>query len=103
MVENWRDGKRQMAHSVYPLDGVRVLTNTFVRRVLFGDEKIAVGVELANGDTIDLKQGGQVIVSAGTYRTPQVLMISGIGDASHLAQHNIPVVVDLPDVGQNRE
>jgi choline dehydrogenase-like flavoprotein len=101
LVENWRDGKRQMAHSVYPLDGVRVLTSNFVRRVLFDDEKVAVGVELANGETISLKQGGQVIVSAGTYRTPQVLMLSGIGDPSHLARHSIPAVVDLPDVGQN--
>jgi choline dehydrogenase-like flavoprotein len=101
LVENWRDGKRQMAQSVYPLQGVRVITSTFVRRILFNDKKIAMGVELANGERVDLNEGGQVIISAGTYRTPQVLMLSGIGDPSQLSQHSIPVVVDLPDVGQN--
>jgi choline dehydrogenase-like flavoprotein len=101
LVENWRDGKRQMAQSVYPLEGVRILTSTFVRRILFDNEKTAIGVELATGETIYLKDGGQVIVSVGAYRTPQVLMLSGIGDASYLSQHNIPVTIDLPDVGQN--
>lgn len=100
LVENWRDGKRQIASATYPLDRVEVLTNTLVRRVIFED-KVAVGVELANGQTRKIKPDGEVILSAGAYRTPQVLQLSGVGDAKHLAAHNIPVVLNLLDVGKN--
>ncbi|KAI4921053.1 uncharacterized protein J4E92_008038 [Alternaria infectoria] len=101
LVENFQDGKRQMAHSVYPLHGVQVRTSTIVRRVLFDDTNTAVGVELTDGERIDLNEGGQVVITAGAYRTPQVLMLSGIGEPSQLSQHNIPVVSNLPAVGQN--
>ncbi|KNG48598.1 putative glucose dehydrogenase [Stemphylium lycopersici] len=100
LVENWRDGKRQMVQSVYPLDGVQVLTETVVKRVVF-EEKTAVGVELTNGQIIDLKKDGQVVLTAGAYRTPQVLMLSGIGDPDCLAQYDIPITVELSHVGQN--
>ncbi|KAF1939276.1 putative glucose dehydrogenase [Clathrospora elynae] len=101
LVENWRDGKRQIAPSMYPLEGVRVLTETLVRRVIMDEKKTTTGVELDTGETINLKEGGQVVISAGAYRTPQVLMLSGIGDATQLSQHGIPLTVDLPHVGQN--
>ena len=101
LVENWRDGKRQIASKVYPLDGVKVLTDTLVRRVIINEDKVAVGVELANGQTHLVKPGGQVVVSAGAYRTPQVLQLSGIGDPAHLSQHGITTTVDLPGVGAN--
>lgn len=101
LVENWRDGKRQIASEVYPLDGVQVLTDTLVRRIIVNNEKVAVGVELANGETHMVKPNGQVILSAGAYRTPQVLLLSGIGDPDHLYKHKLSVVVDLPQVGKN--
>ncbi|TVY73182.1 Oxygen-dependent choline dehydrogenase [Lachnellula suecica] len=101
LVENWKDGKRQIASAAYPLHGVKVLTDTLVRRVIINDDKVAVGVELASGETHMVKQGGQVIVSAGAYRTPQVLQLSGIGDPVHLSQHGIATIVDLPQVGTN--
>ncbi|KAI3605218.1 choline dehydrogenase [Moniliophthora roreri] len=43
----------------------------------------------------------EVIVSAGTFQSPQLLMLSGIGDRSHLEQHGIETVVNLPGVGTN--
>jgi len=101
LVENWKDGKRQIASDVYPLNGVNVITNTLVRRILISDDKVAIGVELASGEKHMIKQGGQVVVSAGAYRTPQVLQLSGIGDPAHLSQHGITTTVDIPQVGTN--
>ncbi|RYP44576.1 hypothetical protein DL768_008972 [Monosporascus sp. mg162] len=43
----------------------------------------------------------EVIVSGGTFNTPQILMLSGIGAADELAEHDIPTVLDLPGVGKN--
>jgi choline dehydrogenase-like flavoprotein len=85
LVENWRDGKRQIAIAAYPLDGVRVLTDTLVSKVIVNEEKVAVVVDFAGGETHMVRPGSQVVLSAGAYRTPQVLMLSGIGHAKDLA------------------
>jgi choline dehydrogenase-like flavoprotein len=102
LVDNRRDGLRQPASSVYPLSGVQVLTETLVQRIVIEERvgrKVATGVELADGRMLVAKK--EVILSAGAYRTPQVLMLSGIGENEELSQHGIKQVVDLPDVGRN--
>jgi choline dehydrogenase-like flavoprotein len=101
LVESWKDGKRQIASSVYSLDGVTVLTNSAVCRVLLDAEGVAVGVELVDGKKHLVVTGGQVVVSGGAYRTPQILMLSGIGDRVQLAEHGIHALVDQPQIGQN--
>ena len=78
------------------------MTETLVRRILVEERngnKIAVGVELADGRTLTAKR--EVILCAGAYRTPQVLMLSGIGPAAQLAKHGTKQIMDLPDVGRN--
>lgn len=72
LVENWKDGKRQITSEVYSLDGVEVLTNTLVRRVVF-EGNVAVGIELEEGEVRRVTNKGEVILSAGAYRTPQLL------------------------------
>ena len=45
--------------------------------------------------------GNLIVLAAGGIATPQLLMPSGVGPASHISSHGIPVVQDLPGVGQN--
>ncbi|EJD00188.1 alcohol oxidase [Fomitiporia mediterranea MF3/22] len=85
-----------------------VLTDTQVTRVMFGDQtssplRQATGVELLRDGTI-CRIGPvrrDIILSAGTYKTPHLLELSGIGNSEILGQHNVQCVVDLPGVGEN--
>ena len=97
-TENWRDGKRQPAGKAYGLANVDVVTNAVVRRVILKD-KVAVGAELADGRTFSANR--EVIVSCGAIRTPQILMLSGIGPTDELSKHGIKQLVDSPEVGRN--
>lgn len=101
-VENWRDGRRQPVSQVYDLSGVQVMTSTMVARVIISSANntaTATGVELVDGRLFHAKN--EVIISAGAYRSPQLLMLSGIGPAAELSRHGIPVIHDSPEVGQN--
>lgn len=80
-----------------------LLINTQVHRVLLNDELTATGVEFPsdNSSLITVSADREVIVSAGTVHTPQLLQLSGIGPQSLLEASGIEVLVDLPGVGQN--
>lgn len=102
-VQNFKavsDDKAVRQHSarVYDLTGVEVLCDTPVARILF-DDKRATGVELVSGAKLHAKE--EVIICCGTQRTPQLLMLSGIGPSSELTSHNIPLIHDAPAIGQN--
>ena len=78
--------------------------NVAVRRILlntFGGRPRATGVEVVSGDEAFVVSGEEIILSAGAIGSPQLLMLSGIGPADHLAEHGIEAVIDLPGVGQN--
>jgi choline dehydrogenase len=70
------------------------------RRVVI-EEGRATGVEYEVGGETRLAKAGEVILSGGSYNSPQLLMLSGIGPAEHLAEMGIPLVHDLPGVGRN--
>ncbi|KAJ5249164.1 hypothetical protein N7468_000615 [Penicillium chermesinum] len=104
-VENFNQGKRQFAHQIYSLKGIKILTRSTVARIKIqkasssrGDA-VATGVELISGLKLTAKK--EVIISAGTYNSPKILMLSGIGPAKHLSKHGIDAIVDSPEVGQN--
>jgi choline dehydrogenase len=101
-----RDGKRASTAVAF-LNPVRDRANLTVQtgaqatRVLI-DSGRAVGVEyLQNGEPGRVRAAREVILCAGTFDSPKLLMLSGIGPAEQLRSHGIPVVADLPGVGQN--
>ncbi|KAK4178548.1 hypothetical protein QBC36DRAFT_367604 [Triangularia setosa] len=75
-----------------------VLTNSPVQRILFDPNKKAIGVE-SNARIFHAKN--EVLLAAGALDSPRILMHSGIGPTSELSQFNIPVISDLPSIGQN--
>ena len=80
-----------------------ILTGARVTRVVF-DDKITTGVTLRQGTEyhqLRLNPGGEVILSGGAVNSPQLLLLSGIGDARELKERGIPVVHHLPEVGKN--
>ncbi|MEO1226542.1 MAG: choline dehydrogenase [Pseudomonadota bacterium] len=75
--------------------------NATAERILF-DGKTAIGVRYRLGGRIVTSHARrEVIVSASAYQSPKLLMLSGIGPADHLSEYGIPVVHDLPGVGNN--
>jgi len=80
---------------------LRIVTGAHVRRLIL-EEGRAVGVEYERrGRREQARAAREVIVSAGAIHSPQILMLSGIGDAAHLQQVGVEVSHDLPGVGQN--
>lgn len=80
---------------------LRILTNALVQRITF-DGKRATGVLFEqNGVHHSACAAREIILSAGAYGSPQILMLSGIGPAHDLANHGIDVVHDAPGVGRN--
>jgi choline dehydrogenase len=86
-------------HSCRHRPNLTVRANALVRRVLFAGQQ-AVGVEVDGGGETSVVEAGDVILSAGAIQSPQILMLSGVGPAEHLRGLGIPVVYDLPGVGQ---
>ena len=70
------------------------------RRVLF-DGRVAIGVEAESGGETFSAYGREIVVCASGLASPQLLMLSGVGPADHLAELGIATVRDLPGVGQN--
>ncbi|KAH4044075.1 hypothetical protein HBI81_186030 [Parastagonospora nodorum] len=94
----WDSGKSNLV--VYP--------NMLARKIVFNGTLRAMGVEVeassyGNTNTFVLNATKEVILSAGAFQSPQLLMVSGIGPREQLEAHGIPVLVDRPGVGANME
>jgi choline dehydrogenase len=80
---------------------LKLLTNATVTRVLF-DGNRAVGIELhMEGRREVIRARREVLLCAGAINTPQLLMLSGIGDRDQLAEHGIETLHHAPEVGSN--
>src|SRR6478735_4053710 len=98
-----RDGRREttagaMLRPAMARGNVHLQVGAQVARVLV-EKGRATGVLLADGRTIRARH--EVLLSAGTVQTPQLLMLSGIGPGEHLREMGIEVVEDVPGVGSN--
>ena len=113
-----RTGARERLLSVarrHP-DRVRIELNALATRVVFDDRNRAIGVEYQKGERLYAADPGaratpgetrvatarrEVILAGGAFSTPQLLMLSGIGDPSTLSRYGIQSRVELPAVGRN--
>jgi len=113
-----RIGSRERVLDVarrYP-NRLRLVLNALATKVIFDGENRATGVEYLQGSKLYRAHAGagidpgvpgtvcasrEVILAGGSFNTPQLLMLSGIGPANALERHRIPVRVDLPGVGRN--
>lgn len=102
-----KDGMRHSAATAFLKPALHcanltVITNALVKQILIEHEK-ATGVEYITGknSTQKVYASKEVILSAGAFQSPQLLMLSGIGDAEELNAHGITVKKDLPGVGKN--
>jgi choline dehydrogenase len=88
-------------HPALERRNLTVETNLQVQKVLI-DRGRAVGISATRlGEPFEALAEREVILSAGAYNSPQLLMLSGVGPAEHLAMREIEVRVNLPGVGRN--
>ena len=81
---------------------LKVITKALTRRILVENDR-ATGVEFmtGSGSSQTAYAAKEVILSAGSFNSPQLLMLSGIGEAEELKKHGIPLKKHLPGVGKN--
>ncbi|XP_053660928.1 glucose dehydrogenase [FAD, quinone]-like [Anopheles marshallii] len=81
---------------------LHIIKNAHVKKINF-DGTVATGVtfDLPNQVDISVSVGKEVVLSAGAVNTPQILQLSGVGAKEQLDRHSIPVVKDVPSVGEN--
>jgi choline dehydrogenase len=101
-----RAGERCSAATAYLRPAIArpnlaVETRLLVERVFFEGGRAAGVWARSNGERFQIRATREVILAAGSYNSPQLLMLSGVGPADSLRTAGIPVVADLPMVGQN--
>jgi choline dehydrogenase-like flavoprotein len=101
-----REGRRCSAAAGYlspamNRSNLTVVTGARVEKLVIEDKRV-VGVEyLCDDERVALNSNREVLLSAGAFQSPQLLMLSGIGPAPHLKDHGIEVIHDAPEIGQN--
>ncbi|KAF2670296.1 alcohol oxidase [Microthyrium microscopicum] len=68
---------------------------------LYGASPKSTSSTRSSAQKITIRASKEVIISTGTFNTPQLLMLSGIGPREHLAKHSIPLIAHSPGVGRN--
>ena len=103
---NIRDGKRITSavgflRPVLDRTNLTVATDALATKIVLTDGKASAVEYVQNGETVRAQVRRELILCAGAFESPKLLMLSGIGPADHLAEFGIPVEIDLPGVGAN--
>ncbi len=102
-----KKGRRHSAYSAFLKPAMNrpnltVLTGTHVSKILIEkDQAVGVLASKSRNRTQEFRAAKEVILSAGAFASPQLLMLSGIGERAELKQHGIDCVRELPGVGKN--
>ena len=103
---NIRNGRRESGVTAFlkPIRGrgnLEIITNALVTRILVQDRR-ATGIEVnRDGELVQVQARREVILAGGTIGSPQILMLSGIGDGRELQKLGIAMQHELPAVGRN--
>ena len=101
-----RDGRRCSTAVAYlnpakERPNLTVISNAQAEKVLF-ENKRATGVAFRHGkEEAMVSANREVVLSAGAFQSPQLLMLSGVGPGAHLRDHDIDIIHEAPAVGQN--
>lgn len=99
-----RNGERWTAARAYlpgKRDNLEIVCDALVERILFADGRARGVAYRQGGQAREIRARRAVVLAAGAFQTPQLLMLSGIGPGAHLAGMGIPVLVDRPGVGSD--
>jgi choline dehydrogenase len=92
---------RAYLHPVLDRDNLTVTTRALAARVVFDDTKRARAVDYIHRGRLKRVHGGEVILCGGAINTPQLLQLSGVGDADELSRVGVRPIHHLPGVGEN--
>ena len=99
--ERWSAARAYVHPHIGNRANLRVETSAQATKILF-EGKRAVGVEYMQGkQKKTIRARREVILASGAFQSPQLLMLSGVGDSAELSKHSIASVHHLPGVGQN--
>ena len=98
-----RNGERWTAGRAYltSRDNLEIVTDALVERVLFEDGRVWGVAYQRDGQPREIRANRAVVLAAGAFQTPQLLMLSGIGPGEHLREQGLAVRIDRPAVGGN--
>lgn len=102
-----RDGLRCSASKAFlrpawKRNNLHISVLSLVEKILIDEYKVAYGIKFSkHGNEKIVKASKEVILSAGSIQSPQLLMLSGIGDSEHLKEIGIYPIVNLPGIGKN--
>ncbi|GAA5232100.1 choline dehydrogenase [Verticiella sediminum] len=100
------DGRRSSTARAYLVDARKrpnldIVTGALVQRIVVEGGRATAVEYLHQKRVVRARAGREIILSAGAYDTPKILMLSGIGPAAHLQSVGVEPILDLPGVGRN--
>jgi choline dehydrogenase-like flavoprotein len=96
--ERWTAGRAYLGDAA-PRENLEILCDAMVERILFADGRAWGVAYRRDGQACEIRARRAVVLAAGAFQTPQLLMLSGIGPARHLRDFGLAVHVDRPAVG----